>query len=134
MQLRRAAALVLATAVALVLLAAVPALARVEIVTKRAVSYAHFRSIQAAVDAARAGDWILIDRGVYPESVRITTDRLHLRGLDRNGVILDGRHRRNVDGIQVFQADGVWIENLTVRNFDRARSEEHTSELQSQSN
>jgi hypothetical protein len=120
-QLRRAAALAFAAAVALSLLAAASALARVEVVTKRTVSYPHFRTIQAAVNAARAGDWILIDRGVYRESVRITKDRLHLRGLDRNRVILDGRHRRNVDGIEVFKADGVWIENLTVRNFDRAR-------------
>src|SRR5436305_10955910 len=43
MQLRRAAALAFATAVALALLAAAPAPARAEVVTKRAVSYAHFR-------------------------------------------------------------------------------------------
>jgi hypothetical protein len=111
---------VLATG-ALALLLAAPALARVEVVTKRPASFPHFRTIQAAVDAARPGDWVLIAPGVYPESVRITTDRLHLRGLDRNRVILDGRHRRNANGIEVLKADGVWIENLTVRNFDRAR-------------
>jgi hypothetical protein len=106
---------------ALVLLAAAPALARVQVVTKRHVSYRHFASIQAAVNAARPGDWVLIDRGVYFGPVRITKDRLHLRGLDRNRVILDGRHRRGVNGIEVFKADRVWIENLTVRNFDRTR-------------
>jgi hypothetical protein len=108
-------------AAGLALLLAAPALARVEVVTKRAVAYPHFTSIQAAVDAARAGDWVLVDRGVYRESVTVRTPRLHLRGLNRNGVVLDGRHRRSTNGIEVIKANGVWIENLTVRNYDRAR-------------
>jgi hypothetical protein len=49
----------------------------------------------------------------------IRTPGLHLRGLDRNRVIVDGRHRKSSNGIEV-RADGVWLENLTVRNFDRA--------------
>jgi hypothetical protein len=98
---------------------AAPAAARVEIVTHRHVGYPHFTRIQAAVRAAHAGDWILIDRGVYRGTVVISKDRLHLRGLDRNRVVLDGRHRKNVNGIEVRKADGVWIQNLTVRNFDR---------------
>ncbi|MBV8998860.1 MAG: right-handed parallel beta-helix repeat-containing protein, partial [Solirubrobacterales bacterium] len=61
--------------------------------------------------------WILIDRGVYVGPVTISTPRLHLRGLDRNGVIVDGRHRAG-NGITIT-ANGVWVENLTVRNFDR---------------
>ena len=28
---------------------------------------------------------------------------------------------KNVNGIEVFKANNVWIENLTVRNFDRNR-------------
>jgi hypothetical protein len=98
---------------------AAPAMARVELVTQRHVGYPHFTSIQGAVRAARKGDWILIDRGHYRGSVVIKKDRLHLRGLDRNRVVLDGRHRKNVNGIEVRKADGVSIENLTVRNFDR---------------
>ena len=39
--------------------------------------------------------------------------------MDRNGVIVDGQHQAG-NGIEVWKADGVWIENLTVRNFDRA--------------
>jgi hypothetical protein len=105
------------------LVAAAPAAARVEIVTKRHVGFRHFRTIQAAVRAAHAGDWILIDRGVYHGQVVIKKNRLHLRGLNRNRVILDGRHRKNANGIEVRKADRVWIQNLTVRNFDRRRAD-----------
>src|SRR5947209_8336223 len=97
--------------------------ARVLIVTERHVTYTHFTSIQAAVATARRGDWILVDRGVYFGQVRITTPGLHLRGLNRNGVILDGRHNVG-NGIQVYGANDVWIENLTVRNFDRRRRDD----------
>ncbi len=111
--------LALFAAAALALLAAAPAQARVLDVTKRHVGFAHYTTIQRAVNAARSGDWIVIDRGVYPETVKITTSNLHLRGLDRNRVIVDGRHRKSVNGIEVLKANNVWIENLTVRNFDR---------------
>jgi hypothetical protein len=113
----RIACLVVASSCVLAL--AAPAMGRVELVTHRHVGYPHFTSIQSAVRAAHGGDWILVDRGRYTGSVVITKDRLHLRGLDRNRVVLDGRHRKNVNGIEVHKADGVSIENLTVRNFDR---------------
>jgi hypothetical protein len=116
-----------------------------------------FRSIQAAVDAARPGDWILIAPGDYheradrranrglqparaPAAVVITTPRVHLRGMDRNRVIVDGTLPRSSrcssslarqdfgvagpdgsplgrNGILVWKADGVSIENLTACNF-----------------
>ena len=100
-----------------------------------------FTSVQAAVDAASPGDWILIAPGVYHESgaatdgVRIVTPGLHLRGLDRNQVIIDGTWPgfgacsaepaaqnpgpggAGRNGIQVVAVDGVTIENLTVCNF-----------------
>lgn len=71
-------------------------------------------SIQAAVDAAAPGDLILISPGTYRESVEVLTDRIVLRGLDRNTVIIDGEHTRD-NGILVA-ANGVAVENLTVRN------------------
>ena len=92
--------------------------ARVLIVTKRHVAYPHFSSIQSAVRAAHPNDWILIDRGVYFGQVRITTPGLHLRGINRDSVILDGRHQVG-NGVEIDGTDGVWVENLTVRNFDR---------------
>ena len=63
-----------------------------------------FTSIQAAVDHARPGDWILVGPGDYktrsfraPRSahdsaaaVLIQTARLRLRGMNRNSVVIDG--------------------------------------------
>jgi hypothetical protein len=63
---------------------------------------AQYSSIQTAVDHANPGDWILIAPGVYhekgysptdgsrPAEVNITTPNLHLRGMSRTGVIVDG--------------------------------------------
>ena len=65
---------------------------------------AQYTSIQAAVNAAQPGDWVLVAKGVYHEKgsndntsngakaagVLITKPGLHLRGMDRAGVIVDG--------------------------------------------
>jgi Right handed beta helix region len=106
------------------------------------------RTIQAAVDAARPGDWILIGPGDYHErsyggeaGVYITTPGIHLRGMDRNRVVVDGTKRGTspcdpaasaqdfgpIDegtgqpagrsGVWVSEVDGVSLENLTACNF-----------------
>jgi hypothetical protein len=90
---------------------------RVIAVTQRAVSFAHVRSPQAALDRALPCDWILIAPGVYHGPVTIRTPDLHVRGLDRNRVVIDGNHHVG-NGITV-DANDVSVENLTVRNFDR---------------
>jgi hypothetical protein len=87
------------------------------VVTKQHASYRHYTTIQAAVNAAQPCDWVLVAPGVYREQVVIKTPKLHLRGMNRNKVIVDGRHRKG-DGILVDKASNVWIENLTVRNFN----------------
>ncbi|HUY66220.1 MAG TPA: hypothetical protein VMV06_05340 [Acidimicrobiales bacterium] len=114
-----------------------------------------FSSIQAAVDASKKGDWILIAPGDYHEvgdtgvnaptpadladgwygGVDITTPKLHLRGMDRNSVIVDGTQATAAapcssapadqnslggdgrNGILVWKANGVSVDNLTVCNF-----------------
>jgi plastocyanin len=73
-------------------------------------------TVQAAVDAARPGDLVLVGPGVYREAVRVTTPMLTIRGLDRNEVILDGELRRE-NGIHVLEADGVSVENMTARRY-----------------
>jgi hypothetical protein len=55
-----------------------------------------YRTIQAAVNAARPGDRILVAAGDYHESpaattgVRVTTPDITIEGVDRNSVIVDG--------------------------------------------
>jgi hypothetical protein len=116
-----------------------------------------YKSIQAAVDAAKPGDWILIGPGDYHETgnrvpagalgderagaaVLVTTPGIHIRGMNRNGVVLDGTKsgapqcsgvaaNQNFgpldkagatsgrNGLIVFKAAGTSVENLTVCNF-----------------
>ena len=113
-----------------------------------------YSDVQSAVDAAQPGDWILIGPGDYHETgdrkhpptdeagggVLVTTPGLHIRGMDRNGVVIDGtrpgapRCSSNPadqdfgplggggeplgrNGIFVFKVDGVSVENLTACNF-----------------
>ena len=73
-------------------------------------------TIQEAVDAAEPGGLVLISPGVYEEAVVVTTPFLTIRGLDRNETILEGGFELD-NGIQVIEADGVAIENLTARNY-----------------
>jgi hypothetical protein len=111
-----------------------------------------FRTIQAAVNAAKPGDWILIAPGDYktrstrgpggndaPAGVLITKKNLHLRGMNRSGVIVDGTKPGTarcsakpsaqnfgpnsangplgLNGIMVWKANNVSVQNLTVCNF-----------------
>jgi hypothetical protein len=73
-------------------------------------------TIQRAVDRARSGDLVLIAAGEYHETVTVTTPRIVIRGVDRNAVVIDGRFAFE-NGFTV-KADGVAVENLTVRNFN----------------
>ena len=114
-----------------------------------------FSTIQAAVDSSKPGDWILIAPGDYHEvgdtgtkapspsdladgwygGVDVTTPRVHLRGMNRNSVVVDGtlatattpcssapadQNSLNGDGrngVLVWKANGVSVDNLTVCNF-----------------
>ena len=113
-----------------------------------------FTTIQAAVDAAKPGDWVLVAPGDYHErydhttavgtaarsGVWIATPGVHVRGMDRNTVVVDGtkpgapkcsarpadqdlgpldaQHKpTGRNGVEVWKASGGSIENLTVCNF-----------------
>lgn len=75
-----------------------------------------FATIQEAVDAAVAGDLVLIAPGVYNEAVDVVTDEIVIRGLEREGVVLDGQFELD-NGIRVLGAKGVAVENLTTQNY-----------------
>lgn len=118
--------------------------------------HGQFENIQSAVNAAKPGDWILIAPGIYYEhgssiaGVLIKTPDLHIIGMNRNTVIIDGsKPNKNylkmcpynkscpssvirkyacpssvsemnpsgLNGIEVYKASGVSIENLTVCNY-----------------
>jgi hypothetical protein len=79
----------------------------------------YYKTIQAAVNASTAGDYVLIEPGVYDEAVKVTSAQsgIWIRGMNRNTVIVDGQNRPG-NGIEIKEANDVWVENLTVRNFD----------------
>jgi plastocyanin len=73
-------------------------------------------TIRAGVDAAEPGGIVVISPGVYEEAVVVKTPFLTIRGLDRSRVILEGGFALDT-GIQVIEADGVTIENMTARHY-----------------
>ena len=79
----------------------------------------YYKTIQAAVNASTSGDWVLIEPGVYYEAVKVTSAQsgIWIRGMNRNKVIIDGQHKAG-NGIEIYKASNVWVENLTARNFD----------------
>ncbi len=124
-------------------------------------STGQFRSIQDAVDAAHPGDWILVGPGDYHETaegglagVYIETPNLHLRGMDRNAVLVDGTlpsttgpcdsgpasqdfgpvdpgtgETQGRNGVWVDQVSGVSVENLTACNFVSSPGGENGNEI-----
>ncbi len=121
--------------------------------------HGQYSTIQAAVDAAKPGDWILVAPGDYHETddlthpptdaqaslgeiggVLVTTPDIHIIGMDRNTTIVDGTKPGSPacssnpndqelgalgsngkplgrNGILVYKANDVWVENLTVCNY-----------------
>src|SRR5579884_1387067 len=116
-----------------------------------------YKDVEAAVKAAKPGDWILIAPGDYKETktlkpkgahgddragaaILITKPGLWLRGMNRNRVWIDGtkvgsrrcsaRQQDQIfgpvdssgkpggrNGILIYKAPGVTVENLSVCNF-----------------
>jgi plastocyanin len=74
-----------------------------------------YPTVQAGVDHVKPGGMVLVAPGVYKEQVTVTTPYITIRGKDRNRTIIDGEFQR-ANGIQVIEADGVVIQNMTARN------------------
>ena len=116
----------------------------------------NYHSIQEAVNAAHEGDWILIGPGDYkqssshaipgaqgddraPADILVRTRGVHIRGMDRNGVMIDGTKPgspqcssaeadqtfgapeegayQGNNGVVVYKASGVWLQNFSTCNF-----------------
>jgi hypothetical protein len=117
-----------------------------------------FGTIQAAVNAAKPGDWILVGPGDYKTTtghkvpgqklaagVVITKPGIYLRGMNRNSVVIDGTKpgspkcssktadqnfgpktsggQLGLNGILVWKASDVWVQNLTACNFLAGKGE-----------
>jgi hypothetical protein len=144
---------VLAAIAAVVLGSASSASARVLRVGTFKGNHGQFHSLQAAVNAAKPGDWILVGPGDYKTSssrhpaghsdlasaILVSKKKLHIRGMNRSTVIIDGtkpgsapcsrkpsaqnfgpagsKGPLGLNGIMVWKADNVSIENLTACNF-----------------
>lgn len=74
-----------------------------------------YASIQAAVDDALPGDTVLVSVGTYQEAVVILTPGITLRGVDREGVVLEGGKVLG-NGVSV-NADNVAVESMTAQNY-----------------
>ncbi len=78
------------------------------------------QSIQAAINAAAAGDVIRIEPGTYSEALTVDKPGLRIVGLggdDKPGVVIKNPGGAD-DGITVSQtAAGFTLENVTVRDF-----------------
>jgi hypothetical protein len=137
-------------------LLAVAPVAGAKVRVLRVGTYHHIRgqykTIQAAVDNAKPGDWILVGPGDYKThsskapkgfsnrqaAVLITTANLHMRGMNRNQVVVDGttkgakcngvkadqnfgpqskNGRLGLNGVLIWKADNVSVQNMTTCNF-----------------
>jgi hypothetical protein len=123
-----------------------------------------FSNLQAAVDHAKTGDWILVGPGDYktphsyapkadrtrPAGVLVTTNKVKIRGMNRNKVIIDGTKsgppcstatkdqvfgpkvaggRVGRNGIMPYKANDTRVDNLTTCNFLNGEAGDNGNEI-----
>ena len=81
-----------------------------------------YHTIQAAVNAAKAGDTIRVRKGTYREAVIVSgSKKRYLRFVGEpkhpGRVVLDGAHSNKQNAIFVNGADQVTIDGFTARNY-----------------
>lgn len=74
-------------------------------------------TIQAGVDAAQAGDLVLVAAGTYHENVVVCSANITVRGEDRTHTVLDGSGLAKTSNGFTVLADNVIIENMTAHHF-----------------
>ena len=80
-----------------------------------------YKSIAVAVSHAQNSDWVLVWPGYYKEAVTVQPGRgltsgLHIRGMQRNGVVMDGTTATG-SGIHVQGVNNTWVENMTGQHY-----------------
>jgi hypothetical protein len=80
-----------------------------------------YKSIAVATSHAKNGDWVLVWPGTYKEAVEIAptaqlTGGLHVRGMNRNGVVLEGKGLSG-SGIHVKGVNNTWVENMSAQHY-----------------
>lgn len=70
-----------------------------------------FKTITGALNAAKDGDQILINKGVYAEGEILINKKVIIKGI--NSPVLDGRNKSQIIRIE---ANGVSIEEMVIRN------------------
>ncbi len=73
-----------------------------------------YTTIQAAIDAAKTGDTILVNEGLYNENPLIKTNGISIIGKSREKTIIEGK--KTSSGIRIDEVNNVVISELTVRN------------------
>ena len=75
-----------------------------------------FPNIQSAVDAASPGDTILIQEGIYPNSVIVNKNNITIKAMDNELVELNGVTDEGI-GIDISGAEKVLLQDLRISNF-----------------
>jgi hypothetical protein len=80
-----------------------------------------YKSIAVGVSHAQNGDWVMVWPGYYREAVTVQPGKglssgLHIRGMQRNGVVLDGT-KADGSGIHVQGVNNTWVENMTGQHY-----------------
>lgn len=80
-----------------------------------------YTSIAVGTSHAQNGDWVLVWPGYYREAVTVTpraglSSGLHIRGLQRNGVVLDGA-KADGSGIHIQGVNNTHVENMSAQNY-----------------